>query len=284
MTSRRYGTDEIVEFYEDTAWEYQFFWSDYNLHYGFYDDDHTTHRAAMENSNRTYAEKLGVSESDVVLDIGTGRGGLPIWIAENVGATVYGVDLDPGHVRDSLRNARERDVADGANFIIGTFLDLPFPDDSFDAVSGIETVCHAKDKCAVLAELRRVLKPGGRLLVADGYQNGDLTDDEAARLETTIEGWAVPELARVEAFRTYLEDLGFVDVEFSDHREQILPSARRQYLLSLAITPLLKVAALLGIKSDLSVRQGYTLYHQYAVLKNRIGIHGEFTARLPENA
>lgn len=284
MASRRYTTEEIVEFYDDTAWEYQFFWSDYNLHYGFYDEDHTTHRAAMRNSNRTYAGKLDVSESDVVLDVGTGRGGLPLWVAEHVGAEVYGVDLDPGHVRDARLNARDRAVAERATFTVGTFLDLPFPDDSFDAVSGIETICHAADKSAVLAELRRVLKPGGRLVVADGYQNGKLAADDAALLDTVVEGWAVPELARIEEFRQTLDDLGFEAIEFSDHREQILPSARRQYLLSIAITPLLTVAALLGIKSDRSVRQGYTLYHQYEVLKTGIGVHGDFTARLPENA
>ncbi|RBI59166.1 ubiquinone biosynthesis methyltransferase UbiE [halophilic archaeon] len=276
-----FSTEEIVEFYNDTAWEYKVFWSDFNLHYGFYDEDHTSHEEAMVNSNRIYAEKLGAERTDTVLDVGTGRGGLPIWIAEHVGADVHGIDIDRRHVDEAEANARRRGVASNTDFEVANFLDVPYPDSTFDALSGIETVCHTKRKKDFLREARRVLKPGGKLLLSDGFVNQyDLTTDEEKTMRTLADGWAVPRFAHVADFRAHLEDLGFTNVDFDNHRDYILPSSRRQLFLSIAITPLLKVASALGIKDESSVKQGIALYHQYDAIKSGLAVHGDFTATL----
>lgn len=283
MQRQAFETDEIVDFYNETAWEYRFFWSDFNLHYGFYDDVHTSHREAMENSNRIYAEKLGVDETDTVLDVGTGRGGLPIHVAEHAGADVHGIDIDPLHLREARENARERGVSESIEFSLGNYLEIPYPDDSFDAVSGIETVCHTDRKRKFLREARRVLKPGGRLMVSDGYMNrSTLSREETEKVRKMLDGWAVPSLAHVDDFRDALEDLGFTNIAFDDHYDRILPSSRRQWWLSLGVTPMLKLASILGVKSETSVDQGVTLYHQYSVIRDRIAVHGDFTAELPE--
>ncbi|WP_436345031.1 class I SAM-dependent methyltransferase [Natronorubrum sp. FCH18a] len=283
MHARSFRPDEIVDFYNETAWEYRFFWSDVNLHYGFYDDEHTGHRAAMTNSNSVYADKLDVDETDTVLDIGTGRGGFPTHVAADRGAEVHGIDIDPLHVSEARENARKRDVSANTEFGVGDYHEIPYPDETFDAVSGIETVCHSDRKDRVLEEIRRVLKPGGRLMISDGYMSRtDLTEPEAEKMRTVLDGWAVPDLAHVSEFRELLEDLGFADVAFDDHYDRIIPSARRQWWLSLGVTPLLKVASALGIKSESSVDQGVTLYHQYDVIERGIAVHGDFTATLPE--
>ena len=282
METRRFETDEIVDFYNETAWEYRTFWSDANLHYGFYDDESTSHRLAMTNSNSVYADKLEVDVTDTVLDIGTGRGGFPTHVAAEYGAEVHGIDIDPGHVSEAEANARERGVSDATEFGVGDYHDIPYPDGTFDAVSGIETVCHSERKERVLEEIRRVLKPGGRLMISDGFVGRALTEPEAEKLRTVLDGWAVPDIARIDEFRDTLEDLGFANVTFDDHYDQIAPSSRRQRLLSLGVTPLLRLAAALGIKSESSVDQGVTLYHQYEVIERGIAIHGDFTADLPE--
>lgn len=283
MQTRTFEPDEIVDFYDETAWEYRVFWSDTNIHYGFYDDDHTTHRAAMENSNKVYADKLAVDETDTVLDIGTGRGGFPTHVAAERGADVHGIDIDPLHVREARANARERDVAESTEFEVGDYHDIPYPDDTFDAVSGIETVCHSDRKERVLEEVRRVLAPGGRLMISDGFMSRtSLTEPEAEKMRTVLDGWAVPDFAHVGEFRDLLEDLGFANVSFEDHYERIAPSSRRQWWLSLGVTPLLKAASALGIKDESSVEQGITLYHQREIIERGIAVHGDFTAELPD--
>ncbi|MFC4438602.1 MULTISPECIES: SAM-dependent methyltransferase [Natrialbaceae] len=283
MQSKSFAEDEIVDFYNDTAWEYRFFWSDLNLHYGFYDDEHSTHQEAMENSNKVYADKLDVDETDTVLDIGTGRGGLPTHIAAEYGADVHGIDIDHRHVAEARDNARKRGVSKHTEFDVGDYHDIPYPDETFDAVSGIETVCHSERKGRVLEEIHRVLKPGGRLMIADGYMSRtELTDPEAEKMRTVLDGWAVPELAHISEFREMLETLGFTDVTFDDHYDRIVPSSRRQWWLSFGVTPLLKIASTLGIKNESSVDQGITLYHQRDIIERGIAVHGDFTAELPE--
>lgn len=282
MQSKSFSTDDIVDFYNETAWEYRFFWSDVNLHYGFYDDARASHREAMENSNSVYADKLDVDETDTVLDIGTGRGGFPVHVAAERDATVHGIDIDPLHVREARANARERGVSESTEFSVGTYHEIPYPDDTFDAVSGIETVCHSERKERVLEEIRRVLEPDGRLMISDGYMSRTaLTASEEEKVRTMLDGWAVPDLAHVGEFRETLEALGFTNVTFDDHYDRIMPSSRRQRRLSFGVTPFLKLVSALGLKSDSSVEQGVTLYHQYDVLERGIAVHGDFTAELP---
>jgi tocopherol O-methyltransferase len=281
MENRDFDTQDIVDFYNSTAWEYRVFWSEYNLHYGFYDENHTTHEEAMANSNRIYVEKLGVERSDSVLDVGTGRGGLPIRVAERTGADVHGIDIDPLHIEEATANARRREVESNTTFKRANFLEIPYPDNTFDALSGVETVCHTDNKKDFLREARRVLKPGGKLLLSDGFVNKyDLTANDEAVMRKLADGWAVPSFAHVTDFRTNLEDVGFTDIEFDNHRDFILPSSRRQLFLSIAITPLLKLAVALSIKDQSSVRQGIALYHQYDAIKSGLAVHGDFTATL----
>ncbi|MBZ6494324.1 class I SAM-dependent methyltransferase [Natrinema longum] len=90
MQRTRFDTEAIVDFSNDTAWEYRFFWSDATRHYGCYDDDHTSHREAMERSNGVYAAKFDVDTTETLLDVGTGRGGVPTRVAAECGIAVHG--------------------------------------------------------------------------------------------------------------------------------------------------------------------------------------------------
>jgi SAM-dependent methyltransferase len=91
-----------------------------------------------------------------VLDLGTGPG---IVAAEAVrrGATVSAVDADPLMAKTAARNVPEADVR------VAVLPGLPHEDETFDAVVGNFVINHVGDPVATLTELRRVLRPGGRL-------------------------------------------------------------------------------------------------------------------------
>ncbi len=94
----------------------------------------------------------------VVLDLGTGNG----WLAralERAGAQAVATDAS----LDALAVARQQDTG---RLTQASAEALPFPDSSFDAVATLEMLEHTEDPAAVLSECRRVLKPGGRLLVS----------------------------------------------------------------------------------------------------------------------
>jgi len=105
-------------------------------------------------------ERLGLQVGDRVLDVGCGTGRLARWLAERVGPEGSVVGIDP--LADRIAIARAR--APGISFEVRQAEDLGvFPAGSFDAVC-LSAVFHwVEDKPKALAEVRRVLRPGGRL-------------------------------------------------------------------------------------------------------------------------
>lgn len=103
-----------------------------------------------------------VAEAQRVLDVGCGSGRLTVGLAQ-AGAEVTGIDTNAGQLREARRRAEEAGVQ--LEFLEADFnTALPFADGSFDAVTSRLSVMAADNPVATLAELRRVLEPGGCLV------------------------------------------------------------------------------------------------------------------------
>ncbi len=115
-----------------------------------------------------------------MLDAGCGLGGSAIWLAQQFGAEVVGVNLVASQVYRARRSAYRHGVSDRVRFERRDFTRTGFPEGNFDVVWAIESICHTSDKPAFLVEARRLLKPGGRLVVADLFrtQRPFSVDDE----------------------------------------------------------------------------------------------------------
>lgn len=101
----------------------------------------------------------------VVLDAACGPGGKTAWYAESGAARVIGVDLAPAHLSAAARFAAERGVSGRTRFVAADAARLPLRGGGLDAVTANDAVEHFTDPAAVLAELARVLRPGGRMFV-----------------------------------------------------------------------------------------------------------------------
>ena len=122
---------------------------------------------------RTFREKLlsfaGLTSGESVLDIGCGTGTLAIAAGRQVGPTgrVYGIDASPEMIARAERKAKRA----GAKIRLQNAIaeSLPFPDAQFDAVLSTVMLHHLPRpaRARLVAEARRVLRPGGRLLVID---------------------------------------------------------------------------------------------------------------------
>ena len=104
-----------------------------------------------------------------VLEVGCGPGRLSIRLARQHGLDVTGLDLDPAMIGRARANAAH--PGNGGDrwpsFLIGDVAALAFPDGSFDLVVSTLSMHHWADPTAGLAEIGRVLRPGGRALVWD---------------------------------------------------------------------------------------------------------------------
>jgi len=104
-----------------------------------------------------------------VLDVGCGTGGVTIPAKLRVGKTgeVAGIDPAPEMIAVARRKANHQGLE--IDFRVGVIESLPFPNGTFDAVTSSLMMHHLPEHVQVkgLAEIRRVLKPGGRILIAD---------------------------------------------------------------------------------------------------------------------
>jgi SAM-dependent methyltransferase len=100
--------------------------------------------------------RLGLPASARILDAGCGSGRNMLELARL--GTATGIELSD----ESVALARKRDVGE---VVAGSVLEMPFPDDSFDFAVSLDVIEHLEDDLAALCELRRVLAPGGTLLL-----------------------------------------------------------------------------------------------------------------------
>lgn len=117
---------------------------------------------AFRRRCETVLEYLDASPTDTVLDCGCGYGFYLRLIPELTGASIVGVDIEA----ERLVQAHAHVGSDErVRLINASIFDLPFPDGMFTHILCSEVLEHLDDDAAALVELRRVLKPGGRLIV-----------------------------------------------------------------------------------------------------------------------
>ncbi len=110
-------------------------------------------------------DAAGTTADDTVLDVACGPG-LVVGAFASRARHVTGIDLTPAMIARAEAHARERG-ASNVTVRVGDVLPLPFPDGSFSIVASRFAFHHFPDPGAVLAEMRRVARPGGRVLVCD---------------------------------------------------------------------------------------------------------------------
>ncbi|CAF1118749.1 unnamed protein product [Adineta ricciae] len=167
-----------------------------------------TFAESIQRHESYLALRMQLKPGDKVLDIGCGVGGPLRRIAYLSGAHITGVTISEYQVQ----RAREIDVPANCEFVHGDFMNLPFEDNTFDHVYAIESVCHAPNKAKCLAEVFRVLKPGGSFVgydacVTDKY---DRQNPEHVEIIRSLEAnFALPELRPTAEFASDLESVGF---------------------------------------------------------------------------
>jgi arsenite methyltransferase len=150
-------------------------------------------------------------EGEVVLDLGSGGGIDVILSGKRVGATgtAYGVDMTDEMLALAQQNAREAGVTN-VHFLKGQIESVPLPASSVDVVVSNCVINLSTDKPAVLTEIARVLRPGGRIGISDV-----VAEDRLAPAERAARGSYVGCIAGALSTEEYvagLEAAGFEDV------------------------------------------------------------------------
>jgi arsenite methyltransferase len=159
-------------------------------------------------------------QGETVLDLGSGGGIDVLLSARRVGPSgfVYGLDMTDEMLALAQRNADEAG-ATNVRFLKGMIEAIPLPADSVDVVISNCVVNLSTDKAAVLAEIARVLKPGGRIGISDVVAEDDLTQDERAARGSHV-GCIAGALSRKE-YVSGLEAAGLEQIEVTFTHEVV---------------------------------------------------------------
>jgi len=153
-----------------------------------------------------FFDLAALQSGETVVDLGSGSGMDVFYAAGFVGPTghVLGVDFSPEQLAKARRLAAD---AGRVDFLEGRIEDLPLEDDSVDCVISNGVINLSPDKKAVFAEAARVLRPGGRLAIADMISEQQLTESIVCNADL----WAscIGGAAQQDAYLNAIESAGF---------------------------------------------------------------------------
>ena len=235
LTPRRYQSSESVatsydEWTDDGILE--FYWGEH-IHLGHYGSppsrkDFLQAKADFVHEMVRWGGLSDLPAGTRILDVGCGIGGSSRILAKEYGFDVTGVTISPQQVKRATEL-----TPDGvtAKFKVDDAMALSFDDGSFDVVWCIEAGPHMPDKAVFAKELIRVVKPGGKLVVADWNQRDDRKNPlnfwEKPVMKQLLEQWSHPKFASIEEFAELLEETGLVNedkVTTADWSKETLPS------------------------------------------------------------
>jgi MPBQ/MSBQ methyltransferase len=167
-----------------------------------------------------------------VLDVGCGVGGTSRYLAKKlgVGADVTGITLSPNQVKRATELAVEQGVPN-AKFTVMNALDMEFEDNTFDVVWACESGEHMPDKEAYINEMMRVLKPGGKFVMATWCQRDDreipFDKKDERDLRFLYEEWTHPYFISIEKYAEIIDATGLMnEVTTADWVDETIASWR----------------------------------------------------------
>lgn len=167
-----------VETYYDSEDADEFYfhiWGGEDIHIGLYETAADTIPTASRRTVAAMADEIVMRLDDkhVVFDIGSGFGGPARYLAKRFGSRVVCLNISEVENERNRKTNREQGVDHLISVRHGTFENVPAEDGSIDLVWSQDAILHSADRERVIAEISRVLKPGGELVFTDPMQVDD---------------------------------------------------------------------------------------------------------------
>ncbi|SEP43276.1 Cyclopropane fatty-acyl-phospholipid synthase [Rhodospirillales bacterium URHD0017] len=274
--------DRVIEYYDQTRFDYRVVWQNSDnlaFHFGYYEPGIQEHAHALSNANRVLSKVAGVQSGDRVLDAGCGVGGSSLWLARHHAVEVVGITPVEHQVAQAREIARQRGLQDRVTFEQVDYLRTPFPDASFDVVWALESLCHAVDKRTFYREAFRLLRPRGRLVVAEYVRTGRNLDPASVKLmDEWLAGWSMPDLDTAEEHISAAQNVGFAATKLDDYTWATRRSLSRLYKLSLTGWSINQAFYRLGLRSEAQHRNVVASRRQYELLMRGAWFYGVLSA------
>lgn len=293
--SRTYGDDTVAKEYD--AWAddgiLEYYWGEH-IHLGYYseqDMERGWRKKDFIQAKYDFIDEMmkfgdidpaSYSGAVKVLDVGCGFGGTSRYLAKALGSNsdVTGITLSPKQVERGTQLAMEQGVANNTNFMVMDALNMEFPDNSFDIVWACESGEHMPDKKKYINEMMRVLKPGGKFVMACWSQRDDsevpFTKKDKRDLQYLYEEWTHPFFISIKDWKQLMDDTGVMnEVKTADWVKETIASWRHSVWVGI-VDPrgwIFKPRAYVKC-----VRDGYCLERMHRAFKRGLMQYGMWAA------
>ena len=214
---------DIAEAYYDSADADHFYlhvWGGQDIHIGLYDSEDITIADASRLTVERMADRVShLNAKSRVLDLGAGYGGAGRYLAKRYGCEVTCLNLSDAQNRRNVQLNQEAGLSDLVRVRHGNFEEIPEPDASFDLIWSQDALLHSGQRAKVLQEAKRVLKPGGQLIMTDPMQADDVPEGVLANV---LERIHLETMGSFAFYRKCLGELGFEEVGVEDLSHQLV--------------------------------------------------------------
>ena len=223
----------LEQYYSEAGPDYGAWSRHFNMHFGWYRWGMNPFRreAMLEQMNAEVLRRLQIDSAQgaCVADLGCGLGATMRAIANRrADVRLTGVTLVPWQVKQTRALNEAVGVSERVRLVLGDYEKSGLEAGSFDAAYALESSCHAHgaEKSRFLRETHRLLKPGGRLVLVDGFLRGtEAPSGLRGRVYRKLcECWVIEELGRLELVVAEMREFGFEDVEVECVQHRVAPS------------------------------------------------------------
>ena len=223
-------------YYEEAGPDYAAWSPHFNMHFGFFrwGMNPLKREAMLEQMNKEILSRLHLNSEPSehvparILDLGCGLGATLRSFAQRLPwADLHGITLVPWQLEQGRQLNQSCPEAERITLALADYEHTTFSSASFDAVYAIESSCyaHGANKSALLRESHRLLRPGGRIVVADGFLGpGKLRGPQKHIYRKLCDCWVIDTLGEVDKFTSELQRIGFRDIVVEQMQSRVTPS------------------------------------------------------------
>jgi MPBQ/MSBQ methyltransferase len=224
--------NRFQRYYEEAGPDYAAWSPHFNMHFGYYGAgmNPLDREAMLEQMNHQVLDRLQLTQtpSQRILDMGCGLGATLRTIARAIpDAHLQGITLVPWQLEHGRRINQSGSDTARINLALANYEDTGLASESYDAAYAIESSCYGtgSDKSRFIREAHRLLRPGGRFVVADGFLgDGSFRRPQQAIFRKLCDCWVIDAFGDIRGFALELHRAGFREIVIENVQARVTPS------------------------------------------------------------